>query len=148
MYGRPSYNDVNQLRCDVFKEKFKPSSGLRTADGSDLSLLPPCRTSLRLHIARANYQCYIWQHAAENFPEIPTPESNGWKIVENAIHYVWNDGAIFPPSFLDESHINAETDETDEEDLDNVELNDFIDYIYGQDENDSTDDEVDEDYFP
>ena len=39
-------------------------------------------------------------------------------------------------------------DETDEEDLNNVELNYFIDCIYGQDENDCTDDEVDEDYFP
>ena len=58
MYGKPKYASVNKLRYDLFMQKFRLTSGnvLSSVDGIDLSLLPPYKNSLYMHIQRANYQ--------------------------------------------------------------------------------------------
>ena len=57
MYQKPSYTSVNKLRYDSFSKSYQGKSGqvLSAFDGIDLSLLPPCRTSLEMHARRANY---------------------------------------------------------------------------------------------
>ena len=62
MYGSKSA-DISYLRRDKFIERFstKPGMVLTSYDGVDISLLPPCRESLRMHIQRANYQTLIWK---------------------------------------------------------------------------------------
>ena len=58
MYGKPNYTNVNKLRYDLFAQKYQGRSGqlLSSYDGVDLSLLPPCRGSLQMHIQGANNQ--------------------------------------------------------------------------------------------
>ena len=53
--------------------------------------LPPCRSSLRLHIARANYQTAIWKRAVTALPEVPSPHIHGWKVSDSgdSMEIVW-----------------------------------------------------------
>ena len=62
MYGRPKMKDIITVQYDIFCEKFKCKSrdDLLSYDGADLSLHPPCRSSLQLKTDRANFQAYIW----------------------------------------------------------------------------------------
>ena len=58
LYNRRSTTkDVNVLRHAKFSERFSPRPGkvLSSYDGVDISLLPPCRDALNMHIRRANY---------------------------------------------------------------------------------------------
>ena len=67
MYSKPKYASINKLRYDLFMQKFRPASGnvLSSVDGIDLSLLPPCKDSLYMHMQRANYQAMIWNNSLE-----------------------------------------------------------------------------------
>ena len=60
MYGYMQYTNINQLRYDMFRQKFQPKIGdtLSNYAGIDISLLPPCKASLLMHLKRANYQAY------------------------------------------------------------------------------------------
>ena len=53
--NKPFYDDI------VFIKKIQPKSlhALSSTDGIDLSLLPPCRSTLKMHIVRSNYQSLI-----------------------------------------------------------------------------------------
>ena len=42
--------------------------------------LPPCQSSLRLHVKRSNYQAAIWRRALSPCPDIPSPQEHGWNI--------------------------------------------------------------------
>ena len=44
----------------------------------DLSLLPPCQTSLERHIRRANYVARIWRQASHPMMNIQDPQFHGW----------------------------------------------------------------------
>ena len=44
--------------------------------------LPPCNSSLQLHITRANYQAGVWRRATFPFPEVPLPGGHGWEIAK------------------------------------------------------------------
>ena len=46
----------------------------------DISLLPPCRSSLRLHILRANVVARIWIQADQQRIELPDLTQHGWNI--------------------------------------------------------------------
>jgi len=77
--SKPTYTDLNRLRVDCFRQKFHPraSTVLSNTDGMDLSLLPPCRASLRMHILRSNYKTYIWKMALVPKPDIVSPIVHG-----------------------------------------------------------------------
>ena len=92
------YTDVNKLRYDMFAQKYQGKSGqlLSSYDGVDLSLLPPSRGSLQMHIKKATYQAYIWLHADQPYPDVPSPEGHGWKLADdNSIDYEWTSGCFF-----------------------------------------------------
>lgn len=40
--------------------------------------IPPCQSTLRLHIQRANYQAAIWKRVLEPMAIIPSPIGRGW----------------------------------------------------------------------
>ena len=44
----------------------------------DLSLLPPCQTSLERQIRRANYFDRIWRQASHPMMNIQDPQFHGW----------------------------------------------------------------------
>ena len=72
MYGS-KLGDINSLRYEKFIERFsaKPGEVLTSYNGVDMSLLPPCRESLKMHVRRANYQALIWKKADQATPSIP-----------------------------------------------------------------------------
>ena len=43
-----------------------------------LSLLPPCQSSLELHIKRANYVATVWRQASNNVIIEDSPQRHGW----------------------------------------------------------------------
>ena len=51
--------------------------------------LPSCRSSLKLHVTRANYQAGIWHRAILPCPDIPCPNSHGWEISGSSIDVRW-----------------------------------------------------------
>ena len=51
--------------------------------------LPPCRSSLKLHVTRANYQASIWHRAIMPCPDIPYRKSHGWEVSGSSIDVRW-----------------------------------------------------------
>ena len=105
MYGRPACSDVNKVRFDLFCSRYDVKSectSLTVPDGIDLSLLPPCQSSLLMHARRANYIAFIWQNAHVQYPNIPGPNGFGWKLhTDGSIAVEWNDGDIMPQQLID-----------------------------------------------
>lgn len=79
MYGK-KVKSVNSLRYElhcVRGGKVEPEA------------LPPCQSSLRLHVTRANYQAAVWKRATEASPNTPSPHGHGWNVNTSSIEYVW-----------------------------------------------------------
>ena len=58
LYRRKGVTNINQLRYSKFKEKNDKEKKY-----VDLTTVPPCRTSLYLHIKRANRAAYMMKRA-------------------------------------------------------------------------------------
>ena len=77
-------------RCTVPKEgKIEPEA------------LPPCRSSLKLHVTRANFQSGIWHRAIFPSPDIPCPSSHGWEVSANSINIKWLSSKTAPEEVLE-----------------------------------------------
>lgn len=73
LYGRKTTQNVNDARQQIFWEKYNKNQQI-----VDLSLLPPCKDDLVLHIQRANYVCRIWRLSCTAIMNAPNPSSHGW----------------------------------------------------------------------
>lgn len=137
IYGKPKYSEVNKLRFDTFCKKNQGHGNILDSYNSvDMSLLPPCRASLEMHVRRVNYQLYVWLHSHENYPQLPDLEKSGWKLGPVGIEYNWTSGNIVPQELVDILCCN-ETDSnnsSDSEEEDDVELENLIDIVF--DDND------------
>ena len=51
--------------------------------------LPPTSDSIRLHIARANYQAMVWKRSLEAFQVLPPPIGNGWELEDGCLKPVF-----------------------------------------------------------
>ncbi len=51
--------------------------------------LPPCKSTLALHVTRANYQAGVWRRAIFQLPDVPSPDSHGWEVSEDSIAIKW-----------------------------------------------------------
>lgn len=73
IFGRKQQHSVNEARKDIFWEKLEK-------DGKviDLSLLPPCQTSLELHSKRANFVAKMWRNASNPILSLDDPSNHGW----------------------------------------------------------------------
>ena len=72
LYGVKRLTCINSTRKKIFWRNFARDEGI-----ADLSLLPPCESSLLLHISRANYVARIWRQAS-------LPLSNGCRGCRDA----------------------------------------------------------------
>jgi hypothetical protein len=142
--NKPDYDDINKLCVDCFRQKFQPKSSnvLTNTDGIDLSLLPPCRSSLKMHIVRANYQSLIWKAALVPYATTPGPIGNGWTKDENEnLTFHWTEGNILPPELLDilsaipddEDSQNSDDEDKGSDIDDDVEFDNYIDMIFDDD---------------
>ena len=132
------YNDVNKLRADMFKQKFKPTNDrpLSSCTGTDISLFPPCRDSLHMQIFRCNYQVLILKSAAEPYPEISSPIGNGWKMDDDKLIIQWNNEEILPPELIDILSAEPEHVLSDDEEIEDIEVNNYDDIIFEEDADD------------
>ena len=79
LYGK-MMDDVDLLRYQIFCAK---------GGKVDPETLPPCFSTLLLHIERANYQACVWRKAIVANPSIPPPDRHGWNIINYAISIKW-----------------------------------------------------------
>ena len=103
MYGR-KLGDINSLRYEKFIQRFstKPGEVLTSYNGVDMSLLPPCQESLKMHVRRENYQSLIWKKADEATPSIPGPDGHGWNTnVEGELEICWTNSNLIPQELAD-----------------------------------------------
>ena len=74
LYTEKRLTSVNEVRKKIFWKNYSRENRI-----TDLSLLPPCHSSLLLHINRANYVARIWQQASTPIMEIEDPKYHGWQ---------------------------------------------------------------------
>lgn len=137
-------DDINKLRHEKYLERFSVKSGgvLSSYTGVDMSLLPPCHRSLRMHIKRANYQALIWYQADHPNPNIPQPEEHGWRIASGQLEINWTDGDLMPQDLVDllpeddqgSNDHQEEDQEEDQEENDPPELHNWTDIIFESDD--------------
>ena len=109
LYGKEGETSVNSARFSLFTARYGTRDRLSLDTGIDISLLPPCKTSLQLHILRANYQAYIWKHAHVPDIELPSPTNQGWKLTDGGLLDInWTDDQSIPESL---AAIVCESDE-------------------------------------
>ena len=69
--------DINKIQKKMFDEKY-----VKEEKALDLPLLPPCQSTLYLHILPSNYVAKVWKCSLLNVVECPSIMENGW--MENA----------------------------------------------------------------
>ena len=80
------HRNVNAVRKKLFDNKYLTQSKVM-----DISLLPLCRSSLRLHILRANVVARIWIQADQPLIELPELSQHGW---DNTLEIQWIEKAF------------------------------------------------------
>ena len=128
-------SDVNKLRFEKFQERFNTNTELLTCyNGIDMSLLPPCRDALHMHIERVNYQTLIWNKSDVPKPGIPLPPGHGWKKTPDGLEVEWTRGLLMPGELVDVvvEDPSALGDEPEPE----PEPYSFIDHIFDDDDDD------------
>ena len=92
-----AFTDTEALMCQLYGKKCDSVDALRYQIHCDRGgkvepeALPPCESSLRLHVTRANYQAAIWRGAIILRPVIPSPHGHGWEVdnISNVMKSVW-----------------------------------------------------------
>ena len=72
LFGSRQLKSINEVRFHLFKRKYESQDKI-----IDLSLLPPCKKSLHLHIRRACYVAKIWRLSQMPKFELPPIENHG-----------------------------------------------------------------------
>ena len=145
MYGKHKYTDVNKLRCDMVNQRFCPGSSgalVTNFDGVDLSLIPPCRSVLRMHIKRVNYQVLLWKKSFMPHPNLPPPEAHGWKQSDEdgQLEFDWCEGSIMPNELVDIASSEQTEDQDDEVETTEDDISESLfDELYQSEESDDDD---------
>ena len=100
LYCRPEYRHVNKLCYGICREKFQTMQDLPlpSEEGTELSLLPHCHSSLTVHTKQAHFQSLIWKDSVDVKPDIPSPEGNGRVSCTNGeeMEIKWTDSHHIP----------------------------------------------------
>ena len=102
-------------------------------DNADLSLLPPCHSSLELHIDRANYQTYIWKQSLSANPKLPSLTESGWKLENDQLEIKWGNEMF--SSDLEKVLVQTTEDIDSDDETDNSQTN--VSYDYSDSDEDS-----------
>ncbi|CAB3994852.1 Hypothetical predicted protein [Paramuricea clavata] len=90
-----TFSATEEFACHLYGKKGKSVDSLRYelhyAKGGKVAPeeLPPCQSSLRLHVSRANYQPAIWRRATEACPDIPSPHGYVWNVSSSTLEFIW-----------------------------------------------------------
>ena len=100
----------------------------------DMSLIPPRRSALEMHVRRGNYQVFVWIHSHENNPDLLNLDKSGWKIDGEEIEYDWVKYTLIVPAHLTDilcdQNNDGETDDDDDDNDEGVELTDMVDEVF------------------
>jgi len=92
--------------------------------GMDMSLLPPCRDTLIMHLKRANYQTLVWLSAAQAMPDLPGPDGHGWESKDGTLQIKLTNGFFMPQELVDimieEPEVNLADAEEEEPEFDDT----------------------------
>ena len=130
LYGNNLLENVNDLRSKLYWNFVKKNGKV-----PDLSLLPPCSSSLKKHTARSHYIASIWKKAFIPYQNIDTFSNFGW-FPDGKID--WIDRA-YPENvelLFSEKNSQETSDEQDCEDEEDDEDSDYDD----EDDDDEEDD--------
>ena len=132
MYGYSKETSVNVVRSKILKEMVGEDNDLTKESKIDISNLPPCQYSLRLHTYRVNHRVVTYKRANVAIFEKskPNDENQGCSINENGIlEPVWTTGSIMLQSLInlldatnnegfnyEEMEMESEDYESDDED--------------------------------
>ncbi|CAH3166815.1 unnamed protein product [Porites lobata] len=95
----------------------KPGEVLTSYNGVDMSHLPPCRESLKMHAT----------------PSIPLPDGHGWNTnVEGELEICWTNGNLMPQELADIITGPLNPSSKDEEDV-TVDYEDISDVVFEND---------------
>ena len=130
MYGS-KLGDINSLRYEEFIERFsaKPGEVLTSYNGVDMSLVPSCRESLKMHVRRANYQALIWKKADQATPSIPGPDGHGCNTdVEGELEICSTNGSRMPQKLADiiTGPLNPSSEDEDDVIVDYEDISDVV----------------------
>jgi hypothetical protein len=143
---RKDYDDVNKLRYDLFKSRYEIKSNtqqLSVGEGIDLSLIPPCKSSLHMHNLRVCYQTYMWKESHVQYSDIPSPVGCGWKLDSNKnIEIDWIYGDLLPQNVVD-ILVGEDKEESAEDDREEIgmqdieedcEIDNMVDLLFDEDD--------------
>lgn len=88
LYGAKS-TTVNEARYELFR-----------GGNSQERCLPPNLDALTLHVKRANYQAKVWRSALKAVIDCPSPDGQGWKVVDGIISVHWLEQPYAPAEVL------------------------------------------------
>ena len=102
LYGGSAPFDINVLRHEKFIQRFSPKPGtlLSTYSGVDMSLLPPCKDAMEMHLRRATYQALVWYNANKANPDIPSPCGQGWEMDDGHLSIKWTESDLLPQELV------------------------------------------------
>ena len=83
--------DINYVRHELFQRTYSRDNKI-----IDLSLLPPCQSTLKLHASTDNVAAKIWKSANETNVDIPDAALEGW---DENLHTHWLEKA-FPENVI------------------------------------------------
>lgn len=102
LYTIREVNSVNMARVKLFEKWAKPKMGkspFSQMKNVDSRLLPPCRSALMCHIARADYIARMWR-GEDN---VTDPPGDGWTLENNVYNITWDSKPHLPENInLDE----------------------------------------------
>ena len=113
----------------------EPGEVLTSYNGVDISLLPPCRENLKMHVRREiiYYQALIWKKADQATPSILGPDGHGWNTnVEGGLEICWTNANLMPRELADIITGPLNPSSEDEEDV-TVEYEDISDVVFEND---------------
>ena len=83
-----SCSTVRDARFELFKK------------GALEKNLPPNKDALLNHCKRVNYQAAVWSRATSAMMACPTPNGNGWDVVDGSTNVHWLSKPHAPPAIL------------------------------------------------
>ena len=98
MYGQRKLNSVNEVRFQMFLDKYKPKKGRQylSIQKLDGSALPPCFRTLLQKIRRTHLIAQRWISSTTLIQSTLCPLQYGWKEVEGVYRPVWFEGSTSP----------------------------------------------------
>jgi len=142
MYGKSRYSDVDKLRYEIFKSRYEVRAQDRNAvmyNGVNISLLPPCRASLRKHCQRVNYQSYMWKNSHIAQLQMPSPVGCGWTMDgQGKLTIDWIAEAM-PEQLVEEMSETASPEKPrneKDEYVDEYEVDNIIDVVFDDEDED------------